>query len=109
MKKRPRSKAVKAPERWSESTLKLREHILKQYQFDSIGAEILANLLDSHERMDQARAILAVEGLTVHDRFGQVRAHPCFEMESVSRAAVLKHARSLGLDMADIQENEAIQ
>lgn len=103
--KKKRQKAGQL-QRWSEVTLELRESILKQYEFDSLGEAILANLLDAHARMLQAAAILAREGTIVRDRFQQVRSHPAFEQESVSRASMLKHANALGLDMTELSGRE---
>ena len=100
--KQPQRQAKNLSPRWSESTTTLRDRILKEYQFDCIGHEVLSNLLDAHERMRQAGVLLAQQGMLLKDRFGQWKPNPAFEMEAVSRASVLKHAHALGVDVGEL-------
>ena len=66
---------------------------------DPAGLLILETLLRAHDRMIQARDRLDTEGLTVTDRFGQPKPHPCAVIERDSRAAMLAALRALNLDM----------
>ncbi len=64
---------------------------------DPGGLLILETALRAHDRMIQARDWLDAEGLTVQDRFGQAKPHPCAVIERDSRAAMLAfQTRGLG-------------
>ncbi len=66
------------------------------------GAEVdylqLADLLRSRDRLDQVRAILATEGLTVLGSKAQTRPHPLLVTESVLLRSVAADYARLGLD-----------
>ena len=80
----------------------LRKRILEDYQLDNLGTQILENALNAYVRLLQARDRLDREGLTVVDRFKQVRPHPCYEQEAVARASFLRHIAALGLQLGDM-------
>jgi P27 family predicted phage terminase small subunit len=53
---------------------------------------------ESWDRCQQARVILAKEGISYTDRFGQPHAHPLLAVERDSRLAFARLVRELGLD-----------
>ena len=59
----------------------------------------IENALQAFDRMEQARELMAKDGLVTTDRFGQSRAHPAYMIERDSRAAVLRGLKSIGLDL----------
>jgi len=66
---------------------------------DPPGLLLLQSALEALDRMRQAQAAIAVDGLTVHDRFGQPKVHPATVTERDSRAAMLSALKSLNLDI----------
>ena len=52
------------------------------------------------DRAASAKAIIAKEGVTTTDRWGQVKPHPAVDIERQSRLAFVRIRRELGLDAA---------
>jgi P27 family predicted phage terminase small subunit len=76
-----------AAKRW------FREIVAEYGISDPGGLLVLQSACEAFDRMRQAQRILADEGLTTRDRFGQVRAHPAILVERDSRgqmAALLR-------------------
>jgi Phage terminase, small subunit len=66
--------------------------IRKKYRLGAHHLPLLVAAGESHDRMTQARDLLAAEGLIVQDRHGQPRPHPAVAIE---RDAVIRFARLL--------------
>ena len=66
---------------------------------DENGQLILSAAFESFDRMRDAQAILAREGLVSQDRFGQTRAHPMLVVERDSRNSYLRALKALNLDV----------
>ena len=64
---------------------------------DSAGLVLLQAAAEAHERGQQARRLIAEQGLTVLDRFGQAKAHPATAVERDARAQLLAALRALRL------------
>jgi P27 family predicted phage terminase small subunit len=64
---------------------------------DAAAEELLRMLVEAVDRRDQARELLDAEGLTIVDRYGQVRAHPAVAIEASSRTAAARLMAQLGL------------
>ena len=60
---------------------------------------ILATALESFDRMRAAQAVIAELGVTVVDRWQQVKPNPATTIERDSRAAMLSALRQLNLDI----------
>jgi P27 family predicted phage terminase small subunit len=54
---------------------------------------------EAHDRMTEARELLAAEGIVLADRFGQSRAHPAVAIERDARTAYLRAVRELALEV----------
>jgi P27 family predicted phage terminase small subunit len=52
---------------------------------------------EAHDRMSQARDLLAREGITITTRHGEVRVHPAIAVERDARTAFVRAIRELGL------------
>ncbi|HCC58651.1 MAG TPA: hypothetical protein DEQ47_15605 [Solibacterales bacterium] len=78
---------------------KLWKKIEAEIELDEPAYLLLQTLVESHDRMHQAREILARDGILVEDRFGVQRAHPCIQIERDSAAALMRAYRYLGLDL----------
>ena len=51
----------------------------------------------AYDRLQGARAVLDRDGLTVRDRFDQVRAHPATSVESTARQQIIDSLKQLGI------------
>ncbi len=81
---------------WSE--------ILKEYSIDdAAGLRILRVALEAFDRAQAARAAIDKEGMTVMDKFGQIKPHPLLPIERDSRAAFLAGLKALNLDLEPLQ------
>ena len=66
---------------------------------DPAGRLLLQTGLEAFQRMREAQAVIAEQGLTMPDRFGQQKAHPATVVERDSRAGMLAALRQLNLDI----------
>ncbi|MBU5635493.1 phage terminase small subunit P27 family [Geomonas sp. Red69] len=97
--------ATKAPKHLSKEARNLWDRLLKEYDIgDEAGLLILQTGLEAFDRMRDAQAVIAKEGLTVKDRFDQPKAHPLTTVERDSRAAMLAALKALNLDLEPLQD-----
>ena len=76
--------------------------LLREYAIDDeAGLLLLESALRQFDRAEEARAILAKDGLVLVDRFGQQKAHPAASLERDARAGLLAALRALSLDPGD--------
>ena len=71
--------------------------ITRRYTLLDQHQRVLIAACEAHDRMVQARERLAVDGLTITTRHGEVRSHPCAAIERDSRVAFVRCMRELGL------------
>lgn len=71
------------------------DFVVEPHQFP-----IVENAALQVDRAAQARAVIAVEGITTKDRFGQIRTHPSVDAERAAHLAFTRIQRELGLDVA---------
>jgi hypothetical protein len=70
--------------------------MVNDYALDDPPArELLMRCCDSMDRADSARTILSEEGLTVTDRYSQIKPHPAAGIELANRTAVARLLREL--------------
>jgi P27 family predicted phage terminase small subunit len=86
------------PKHLSLPARRLFDGIHKLYELEAHDDAVLVKALEAWDRAEQARVVLATEGLTVTSRFGEVRVHPLVAVERDSRSAFLAAMRQLGLD-----------
>jgi len=67
---------------------------------DGAGIAALRLLCEARDRLDEARRVLASEGLSVKDCRGSIKAHPLLTTERDCRSAILAALRSLKLEPA---------
>jgi P27 family predicted phage terminase small subunit len=65
---------------------------------DSAGLLLLQNVCEAYDRLQDARAIIKREGLTVTDRFGQSKQHPAILTEAGARQQLYSGIRALRLE-----------
>lgn len=70
--------------------------VVTDYELDEAPArELLRLCCEAMDRCEQARAQLERDGLTVTDRYGQTKPHPCAVIETQNRLAVARLLREL--------------
>jgi len=72
--------------------------IAEQFQLEPHHELLLTAAAESLDRYQQAREILAREGLVVSGREAGTRPHPCVQIERDSRASFVRIMGQLGLD-----------
>jgi P27 family predicted phage terminase small subunit len=87
---------VKAPPHLSRRGRALFRALHTEFEIDdSAGLELLRRLCEASDVADAARTTVAAEGVTIKNRFGEVKAHPAVAIERDARAAVARLAREL--------------
>ena len=72
--------------------------VVARYELEEQHLRILQLAAEAWDRADQARKILAKEGVVVTDRFGQRRKHPAVSIEEQARLAFVRLLRELDLE-----------
>jgi phage terminase small subunit len=73
--------------------------IVGEYALEQHHLAILGRALEQNDRALAARKIIAKEGVTKDDRFGQTKPHPCIDVERNAAMAFQRLLRELGLDI----------
>jgi hypothetical protein len=60
--------------------------------------------LESFDRMREAQAMLRKDGITLTDRFGQVKQHPATLVERDSKALMVRQLKALNLDLEPVHD-----
>jgi P27 family predicted phage terminase small subunit len=71
---------------------------------DSGGLLLLQSALESFDRMNQAKELIAKHGAVTVDRFQQLRPNPATTIERDSRAAMLSALKALNLDLEPLRD-----
>ncbi|MBE0656918.1 MAG: hypothetical protein IH602_04460 [Bryobacteraceae bacterium] len=66
---------------------------------DQPGLLTLQSTLEAFDRLRESQAVLAKEGITVKDRFGQPKQHPATMVERDARTALMRGLKALNLDV----------
>lgn len=65
---------------------------------DQVGQLTLMVACEAFDRMREAQELIRRDGVTILDRFEQVKANPATTVERDARAAMLAALRQLGID-----------
>jgi len=68
---------------------------------DQAGQAVLAVACRATDRAEAARVAVAKDGMSVRDRFRQIRPHPLLAVERGARAQVLAALKQLSLPLAE--------
>jgi phage terminase small subunit len=71
---------------------------------DSAGSCTLMVAMQALDRLHEAQALIASEGLMITDRFGQKKAHPATTVEREARAGLMQCFKALNLDLESLEE-----
>lgn len=93
-------KATQAPSHLSESTRTWWDALTSEFMLEDHHLRLLTLAAEAWDRCQQAREILAREGLTFSDRYGSPRTRPEIAIERDSRLAFCRCLRELNLDVA---------
>ena len=74
---------------------------------DHAGRFLLARAMECWDRLREAQALIAQEGLLKADRFGALRPHPATQIEKEARAHLLQCLKSLSLDLDSLEVSSA--
>lgn len=78
--------------------------VIADYDLDPHHFKILVKAAEAHDRGEEARKLLKVDGIVITDRFGTKKAHPAVAIERDARTAFMRAVRELALDVAEPPE-----
>ena len=86
------------PRHLSAASKKWWRAVLDSYDLEPHHLKLLEAAATAWDRMVEARALVDAEGLVVHDRWGQAKAHPAVNIERDARIAFARLVRELDLE-----------
>ena len=93
-----RSAVRSAPDHLSDEAAAWWAEVLEAFELEPHHYAILERACEAMDRLRQAQAAIAADGITVEGRFGP-KAHPAISIERDNRTAFLRAVRELGLDL----------
>jgi P27 family predicted phage terminase small subunit len=97
--KRHPAKTPKAPGYLRPETRRWWRSVVTAWSLEDHHVRLLTLAAESWDRGQQAREVIASEGLTVQTREGGAKLHPAVRVESESRTAFARLLRELDLDL----------
>jgi hypothetical protein len=98
MKKPTKNRLPKPPRHLRLATRRWWATVVADFELEPHHLMLLTKAAEAFDRAEQAREILAKEGLTYEDRFDQPRARPEVGIERDSRLGFARLLRELALD-----------
>ncbi|MBX3515228.1 MAG: hypothetical protein KF748_01160 [Xanthobacteraceae bacterium] len=89
----------RAPEHLAEATRKWWQSVVKQYELEPHHLRLLQLAGESWDRSQEARLLIAKDGVTFRDDRGNIRANPAVAIERDSRIGFARLLRELDLDV----------
>lgn len=93
------------PKHLSTTTKKWWRDVLKNYEFAQSELPLLEAAAVAWDRANEARRLIEENGITIIDRFKQVKANPACSVERDSLATYARLIRQLGFAEAEDYEN----
>ena len=93
--------APKAPAHLAEATRKWWRQVHKDYRMEEWESRLLTLAAEAWDRTQQAREILARDGLVIEGREGGLRAHPCVAIERDARLTFARIIKDLNLETGE--------
>jgi Phage terminase, small subunit len=91
-------KPIRAPEGLAPDTAKWFRSVVRDFVLEDHHVRLLTLACRAWDRAEEARALLDAEGLTVRDRYGCSKTHPCIAIERDCRTQFARMIRELDLD-----------
>lgn len=88
---------MKPPSSLSKRSAGLWQSITSDFQLETTELELLRLALEAIDRCEEARSVIASDGLTSRGRYGQVLPHPMIGVERDSRLAAARLFKQLAL------------
>ena len=88
----------------SDASVVFWHHVTSTFELEMHHLKILEGACRSWDRAEEARSILARDGVVQTDRFGQKKPHPGVQIERDSRAMFCRCLRELALDVEEAPE-----
>src|SRR5262245_61160726 len=95
----PGYRLPKAPAHLSKEAKSWWDKVVSAWELDDPSLLLLESALELFDRMREAQKAIRAKGLTVKDRFGQVKANPCCAVEIACKAAMVRTLKAIGLDL----------
>ncbi|MEH2590286.1 P27 family phage terminase small subunit [Bradyrhizobium sp. AZCC 1721] len=92
--------ANSSPKHLSAASAAFYKSIISDYDLDEHHRVLLVKACESLDRVEEARALVAKDGLTYRDRFGGLKPNPACAIERDNKIIVARLFRELGLDLA---------
>lgn len=94
-----------APEHLSPEAKSWWESIQHEYGIDDNGGRLLlTTAMEAFDRMKAACRKVEEEGVTIKDRFDQVKAHPLLTTERDARSQMIAALKALNLDLEPLKK-----
>jgi len=94
-----------SPKHLTKEAKKIWKALVTEYGIDDVaGLKILRVALEAFCRAQDAREKIALDGMTIKDRFGTLKPHPLLPIERDSRAAFLAGLKALNLDLEPLRD-----
>ena len=98
--------SLQPPKHLSRESKAIWRGLVNEFQLDDVaGQRILQAALEARDRASAARQQIDAEGMTVKDKFDQVKPHPLLSCERDSRAAFLSGLKALNLDLEPLRDS----
>lgn len=89
-----------APAHLDAQEKKIWSNVCEDYKIETNAAlDILLSACENHQRARLAREQIAIDGMTVTDKFGQSKPHPLLATERDARAAWIAAIKFLGIKL----------
>ncbi len=87
------------PKHLSASAKQFWRSVVEVFDLEGHTLGLLESACIQLHRSEEARAIVAKEGMIMKDRFGQPKPHPAVELERQAHLAFLRLGREIGLSV----------
>ena len=78
--------------------------ITAEWELDDAALLLLESGLECFDRMREAQAQIKRDGITLTDRFGQVKQHPATLVERDSKSGMLRNLKALNLELEPLND-----
>lgn len=99
--------APKVPAHLSRSAKRWWRTIVEEYDLEPYHIPILTAAVEAWDRKEEARSLIAEEGLVVGSGSGEPRPHPAVEIEDQAALRMARLLREIGLDETPAQPGRA--
>jgi P27 family predicted phage terminase small subunit len=92
---------MKAPKHLQATGARLWVKIQESYEFGDVELAVLDVLCVAADRIAEAQALIAKEGVCIPDRWGGTKVHPAHTVEKDNSARMIAAFKALRLDLPD--------